>query len=293
MPIVDSDQRFVACTVDRMDFERPVVFECEGDQLLGILTCGPMGGRRGVLVVVGGPQYRAGSHRQFTLLARKLALGGFPTFRFDYRGMGDSSGSPRTFESVEADLGAAVAAFQREVPELDEIVLWGLCDGASAVMMFGASGKPVHGMIVLNPWVRSMATLARSHIRHYYPRRLAQRSFWIKVLAGDIRIGEAIASLVQNISGLRRPNASSAPHFIDGMRRGFAAFPGRVLIVLSGDDLTAREFLEVVNMDPQWQETLSAARVDRVDIPDADHTFSRFSSRQNVEQTTLSWLASW
>ena len=43
---------------------------------------------RGMLIVVGGPQYRAGSHRQFTLLARDVAATGVPTMRFDYRGMG-------------------------------------------------------------------------------------------------------------------------------------------------------------------------------------------------------------
>ena len=40
-----------------------------------------------VLVVVGGPQYRVGSHRQFVSLARALARQGMTTVRFDYRGM--------------------------------------------------------------------------------------------------------------------------------------------------------------------------------------------------------------
>jgi len=46
----------------------------------------------GVLIVVGGPQYRVGSHRQFVMLARFLADHGVPCMRFDYRGMGDVSG---------------------------------------------------------------------------------------------------------------------------------------------------------------------------------------------------------
>src|SRR5262245_37346209 len=50
-----------------------VQFDCEGQRLFGILSQPASPGRRGVLIVVGGPQYRAGSHRQFTLLARDLA----------------------------------------------------------------------------------------------------------------------------------------------------------------------------------------------------------------------------
>jgi len=52
----------------------------------------------GVLIVVGGPQYRVGSHRQFLLLSRRLAAEGHPVMRFDYRGMGDASGAMRGFE---------------------------------------------------------------------------------------------------------------------------------------------------------------------------------------------------
>ena len=54
-------------------------------------------GPRGVLIVTGGPQYRAGSHRQFVLLARFLAARGMAVLRFDYRGMGDSEGAPRDY----------------------------------------------------------------------------------------------------------------------------------------------------------------------------------------------------
>ena len=71
--------------------ERALEFDCEGESLVGILSGARSGVRRGVLVVVGGPQYRAGSHRQFTLLARHLAEYGLPALRFDYRGIGATS----------------------------------------------------------------------------------------------------------------------------------------------------------------------------------------------------------
>ena len=73
--------------------EFPVVFSCGGDQLVGMVH--PAAARLGVVIVVGGPQYRVGSHRQFVLMARDLAREGYPVLRFDYRGMGDSDGAVR------------------------------------------------------------------------------------------------------------------------------------------------------------------------------------------------------
>ena len=115
---------------DRPPEERALAFDCGGERLYGILSLPghAASGARGVLVVVGGPQYRAGSHRQFTLLARDLAQDGVPVLRFDYRGMGDSEGTIRPFDDVEDDLRAAIDAFMAASPGLREVVLWGLCE---------------------------------------------------------------------------------------------------------------------------------------------------------------------
>ena len=78
--------------------EQAITFDCHGASLYGIASVPQQSGARGVLIVVGGPQYRVGSHRQFALLARSLAAQGIPAMRFDYRGMGDSVGEPHTFE---------------------------------------------------------------------------------------------------------------------------------------------------------------------------------------------------
>jgi len=88
--------------------EQALVFDCQGEQLIGIIHQGESEIRIGVLIVVGGPQYRVGSHRQFLLLARALALHGTPVMRFDVRGMGDSGGEQRFFDQLDDDIRAAV-----------------------------------------------------------------------------------------------------------------------------------------------------------------------------------------
>src|SRR5262245_34032234 len=98
--------------------ERALTFKCEDETLVGVMHVAPAPAVRGVLIVVGGPQYRVGSHRQFLLLARHLAAAGVPVFRFDYRGMGDSSGAVRTFEDIGTDLRCAMDRFFAEAPAL-------------------------------------------------------------------------------------------------------------------------------------------------------------------------------
>ena len=73
---------------------------------------------------------------------------------------------------------------------------------------------------------------------------------------------------------------------LEGMRR----FGGKVLLLLSGQDFTAREFLLFVNSVPDGRDLLGASRVRRVDLAQADHTFSQASSQLAVEDATVSWL---
>jgi exosortase A-associated hydrolase 1 len=281
----------------RMSFaERPVLFECEGERLVGIVAVPEQSARVAVLVVVGGPQYRAGSHRQFVRLARALAAAGFPAMRFDYRGMGDSTGAARTFEDCGPDIAAAVGALRASCPDVERVVLWGLCDAASAALGYWLESRDpsIAGMVLLNPWVRSETTLAKAHIKHYYGRRLLAKDFWAKALSGGVRPVEAARTFVRNLrTSLARPGRAAnaaVPAFQDRMAAALRAFPGPVLLVLSGEDLTAKEFLEYAQSDAKWQGLLQRAGIERHDLPRADHTFSSGDAAGEVESRTLAWL---
>jgi exosortase A-associated hydrolase 1 len=179
---------------------------CEGERLLAILTEPhfPAGGDLGVVIVVGGPQYRAGSHRQFVQLSRVLAAAGTPVLRFDVRGMGDSAGAQRSFDQLTADTGAAISDLLAAQPRLRRVALWGLCDGASAALLYlqERADPRVAALCLLNPWVRSDASLARTHVKHYYRQRLMQREFWLKLVSGRVA-GKALRSLWGNLRAAR------------------------------------------------------------------------------------------
>jgi len=275
--------------------EKPLVFPCAGEELLGILAQPERSSAIAVVVVVGGPQYRAGSHRQFVLLARTLAAGGYPVLRFDYRGMGDSGGGRRGFETVGQDIGAAADALVAACPEVTRIVLWGLCDGASAALLYcRESGDPrVDGLVLLNPWVRSEATLARTRIKHYYGQRLLQKGFWMKLLRGDLAAGKSLLGLWRNV-GLSLAGGAQTPvrewSYQARMAQAWRDFPGRILLVLSGQDYVAREFAEYAKSDPAWSGLLERRGVRRVLLPEADHTFSAQIARRKCETLVLQWL---
>jgi exosortase A-associated hydrolase 1 len=275
--------------------EIALTFDVAGETLLGIAAIPQAPRDCGVLVVVGGPQYRAGSHRQFLLLSRRLAGAGYPVFRFDCRGMGDSSGAARSFEAVCEDIGAAIDAFQRPFPELRRVVLWGLCDAASAIPLYlRATGDPrAAGVVLLNPWVRSEAGLALTRVKHYYGQRLTQRQFWNKLLTGKLNVAAALRGLLKNIvTARKKPDLlDRALSFRERMAEGLKSFRGEVLLILSGRDYTAREFIGHVAADPAWSGWLDAENVSRADIPGADHTFSTAAWRGKVENETLRWLA--
>lgn len=176
--------------------EAALTFPCGDAKLVGILHLPTAPNRRGVVVVVGAPQYRAGSHRQFVLLARDLAEAGYAVLRFDYRGMGDSAGDFSGFEAVETDIRAAVDTLCDRVPDVGEVVLWGLCDGAAAIAFYAAGDPRVTGVVLVNPWVRVPASFAQAQVHHYYLRRLALPSFWRRLIGLEVDFGTSLRSFV-------------------------------------------------------------------------------------------------
>lgn len=271
--------------------ESATVFDCSGDPLVGILSVPEAPSETAVLIIVGGPQYRVGSHRQFVLLARKLATAGYPCLRFDYRGMGDSAGEVREFDEISGDIGTAVNHLFRIQPGLKRVVLWGLCDAASASLIYCSktSDSRVAGMVLLNPWVRSEASLAQARVKHYYSRRLLSADFWRKFSSGRLSLIDSLSDLWGNLrlAGGRRQTQSC---FKESMLDGLRSFSGPLLILLSGDDLTAKEFSALSDADHAWEEAVGRGNVSWHEIAGADHTFSKLNWRDEVESHTLTWL---
>src|SRR5436305_14414062 len=129
---------------------RLLSIECSGATLGATLD--EAEGAAGLLMVTGGTQTRIGSHRMYERLAKRLAEAGFPCLRYDRRGVGDSEGEEADWRDSGPDIAAAAAAFRRECPQIERLIGFGLCDGASALAIHGAEAG-LRGLILLNPWL--------------------------------------------------------------------------------------------------------------------------------------------
>jgi uncharacterized protein len=272
--------------------ETPLHFDCGGHELVAIVAHPHGEPRVGVIIVVGGPQYRVGSHRQFVLLSRALASAGIACLRFDCRGMGDSEGDPIAFDATASDIDAAITAFRAFNPGLHELILWGLCDGATAGA-FAASKAAVSGFALFNPWVRNAELRAQSTMRYYYARRFLGRAFWVKLITGDVEIFGALRTFINSViryAGTRRPGHEQDDDLAARLGRAILAAGRPTLVGLSENDQTAAEFRLAARQGP-LHEALQRPWVECVEVDGADHTFSSEPWRDRVAALTIRWVS--
>lgn len=264
-------------------YEEVLSFVCDDDRLLGILTRPRGESHLGLVILPGGFQCRVGAHRQNVLLARELADQHVATLRFEGRGMGDSEGSHPGFLALGPDIAAAVSALRRAVPGLEQIVLYGLCDAATAIALALPSGV-ADGAILLNPWARSDQTLAAARIRTHYPRQVLSGPFWGKLLTGGINPWTKLRELLSTVAASRQ--ATCGDSLADRLHTTLSTAGRPVLLLLSGRDITAAEFEGEVLPRLQDAPHLTVAR-----IGGADHTFSQAVWWQSALDHLRQWLA--
>jgi exosortase A-associated hydrolase 1 len=211
---------------------RLLTFACEGFELAASIDGD--GGRIGLLLVTGGSQTRVGSHRMYERLAKSLASLGYPCLRYDRRGTGDSAGEDPGFRGGAADLKAAATALRRESPGIERILGLGLCDGATALALFGAEAK-LDGLILVNPWlVEAQADdPAPAAIRAHYRKRLLSREGWKKIFAGAVDYRKLLIGIRKILA--KREASSLALDSAAALRQGGL----RAWAILAEGDATA------------------------------------------------------
>lgn len=214
---------------------RIIGFTCEAVTLWGTLDDAPA--ETGLLIVSGGNEIRIGAHRGMARLARDVGRAGFPVFRFDRRGIGDSEGENGGFRSSSADIDAALIAFREACPQVKRIIAFGNCDGATALLIHQNAG--IDGAVLANIWtIEPHDELPpQAAIRARYKERLMDPKQWFRLVSG----GVDIRALVRGLLRIVRPTPASS--LASDVAGGLARFPGPLTLLLSTGDATALAFM--------------------------------------------------
>lgn len=254
---------------------RLIVFPCAGETLLGTLDTAD--GRTGLLVVSGGNEIRIGAHRGMALLAQRLAARGVPVFRFDRRGIGDSTGDNGGFRSSGPDIGAAAATFSAETG-IERLVGFGNCDAATALALFGEAAG-IDRLVLANPWVVEPVDdlPPPAAIRSRYAAKLRDPGEWLRLARGGVNLNKLIIGL-KRVSAAPTQAGPLAVELADALRR----WRDRATVLLASGDATA-----IAYADAMARLSLSL-RVERLDS--ASHSFARAGDATWLEARILEVL---
>ena len=250
-------------------------FACGKHTLAGTLDIAPS--TTGLLIVSGGNELRSGAFGGQAALASRIARAGFPVFRYDRRGIGDSSGENRGFERSEADILAALEAFRAMAPSIARVVAFGNCDAASALMLVGGAG--CDALVLSNPWTiddDGDDTPPPAAVRARYVQKLKDPKEIKRLLTGGVNI-------LKLLKGLKQASKAEAPaptDLAERMAAGIAGFQGTVKFVLAQSDRTAQVF------DSVWPK--GDSRVSRCE--GASHAWVEPDARIWLEQQILAVL---
>lgn len=261
-----------------------IEFACAGETLMGTLDTAP--GTTGLLIVSGGNEIRVGAHRGMALLAALLAEAGHPVFRFDRRGVGDSSGDNHGFESSADDIEAAVAIFRQTAPHLTRIVGFGNCDAASALALFHRN-TILDALILANPWTvedQDDGMPPAAAIRAHYAERLRDPRQWLRLIRGGINIQKLIRGLLKSSANQSQASNTLAARLAEAL--GTAEVP--VSLLLARRDNTAIAFLDAW-CDAAFERARAKARVEQRDT--ASHSFASPDDKQWLFEQVLKNLA--
>ncbi len=210
--------------------------------------------RAGLLIVSGGNELRSGAYAGQAAIAATIAALGYPVFRYDRRGVGDSEGVNEGFESSHDDIAAALIAFRAAVPDMTRVVAFGNCDAASALVLFhhalGFSALGIDSLVLANPWVIEAASNEvtddvtelsgapnAAAIRARYWARIKNPHSLVDLISGKIDLKKLASGLVK--AAAKKPPSSLEIRIATAL----ASARINVKILIAKRDTTAQAFI--------------------------------------------------
>ena len=275
--------------------ERAVTFGPEGG-LVGILTepdpAHAAPGRPGVILLNSGILHRVGASRVYVRIARQLAARGFPAFRFDHAGVGDSEVRKDGGSFIEGAIAEVRGAMDllAERRGVERFILAGLCSGSDMAYWTALEDERVVGLAQIDPFVYRTR---RFKVRHYLPRLLSPLAW-----------GRSIRARSRYLWGKLRPEGGAdegeevwvAPEYtrIFPPREEVAADLGTLRsrgvafwVFISGD------MTERINYPSQYEESFPEVSFgDGLVVafrPEANHTITDLEHQREVATGIEAW----
>jgi exosortase A-associated hydrolase 1 len=279
--------------------EQPVKFKCNNKWLYGILHIPEENSNPSyvVLLITGGPQVRTGAHRLYVQLSRFLCEHNWSSMRFDYEGMGDSEGDFVGFRHAEASITSAIDFLHDRFANKPSIILWSLCDGATASILYGAKHPEyITRMILCNPLVITQDGLARSTIKHYYIKKIFSKEFYRNIFQFNINIFESFLSLIKVFEYAyfkKRPkcNHIKEDNLPQLVIESLNSFSKPIRIILSTNDIVASNFQDELKQNYKYlKKEFKTNKLVNYFIPNADHTFVDPELKLDLFRITLKVL---
>lgn len=243
----------------------PLSFGCDGAHLSATYDSGDR--QNGLLILSGGNEIKIGAHRGMAKLARDVSAIGYPVFRFDRRGIGDSEGENCGFTSSAPDLACAIVAYRKHNPSLEKIVAFGNCDAATALMIHDVSG--IDYFVLANPWVIETASgePGAAAVKAHYIDRLRDPKTWMRMLRGGIDLRKLTRGL------LKISKQTSVQPLAESVSNMLARWTKPTTILLASHDATALAFLGEWK-SPLFQTARENVNIETVAIESASHSFA-------------------
>jgi pimeloyl-ACP methyl ester carboxylesterase len=251
-------------------------------------------GRLGVLFVNSLSLPRAASGDSAVHWAHAIAGHGFPAFRIDLPGLGDSDGSASTdlLDSINAGgFATVVAAATKELVErfeLTGIVIFGHCAGSVSALYAAAASKECKGLILLDPYFH-LPQAKRPKLRE-------ELSDW----ARRSRVGRLLSNFYDRSRNLFLfARAGAPPGNANGpllARWKQVASSGLPILLLNAPGIKAQGSkprmgqFDYIEHAVKLAGRKSQVRVEFVES--ADHSFANGEGRRAVQQHVEVWLES-
>jgi pimeloyl-ACP methyl ester carboxylesterase len=243
--------------------------------------------RIAVLVLNSLSPTRAAAGDSAVYWADSFAGSGYPTFRLDMPGFGDSDGNPppELLQFINSGgYGPIAAAMMRELSEqfgLSGVVIVGLCAGAVSALYTAAASKECRGLVLMDPYFH-LPLPARSWLWQKLTGRISRTALGRLINNGYDRFTDVRLYLRRN----PMPENTNFP-----LLRCWktVASSGLPILLLKAPTTKPRgeefDYLRYI-LEQAGSNSRVVARV----VEGAGHTFSNRVGRAGVRELTESWL---